>query len=77
MASRTVSTVFSRYFGIAPMNCAIQEYLCQDGFGFTSSGAPGRVIHLMPLKIVDHRFHTSALEADSWPPLANDVSIAA
>ena len=60
------------------MNSAIQEYLCQDGLGFTSSGAPGWVIHLMPFRIVDQRlFHVSALDADNCPPLAKDVSIAA
>ena len=30
----------------------------------------------MPLSTVPHEFHTSAFDADSWPPLANDVSIA-
>ena len=59
------------------MNSAIQDSLCQDGFGFTSSGAPDEHIHFTPFITVDQLFQTSALEADSWPPFAKDVSIAA
>ncbi len=58
-------------------NSAIQLYLCQEGSGFISSGASGVNIHLMPFSTVDQEFHTSALEAESWPPLAKEVSIAA
>ncbi len=59
------------------MNSANQESLCQLGLGLTSSGASLLSIHLRPLTIVDQWFQTSALDADSWPPLANEVSMAA
>ena len=59
------------------MNSAIQESLCQDGLGLTSNGAPLLNIHFIPLNTVAQLFQTSALEAESCPPLANDVSIAA
>ena len=59
------------------MNSAIHENLCQLGFGLTSRGASLFSIHLIPLTIVLGWFQTSALDADSWPPLANDVSMAA
>ena len=77
MARRTVVTVFSSCRGMAATNSAIQDSLCQDGLGFTSKGAPGLNIHLMPFSTVPQLFHTSALLADNCPPLANDVSIAA
>ncbi len=77
MAMRTVSTVLRWWFGICATNSAIQEYLCQEGFGFTSNGASLCAIHLMPLRIVAQLFQTSALLADSWPPLAKEVSIPA
>ena len=77
IASRVVSTVLSRYFAILETNSASQAYLCQVGLGFISSGASLRSIHLSPLSKVDQWFQTSALLAESWPPLANDVSIAA
>jgi hypothetical protein len=54
-----------------------REALCQDGFGFTNSGAPGDIIHCIPFSTVAQLFQTSALEAESWPPFAKDVSIAA
>jgi hypothetical protein len=41
------------------------------------SGASDCIIHLIPFKTVPHEFHTSAFDADSWPPLANEVSMAA
>ena len=59
------------------MNSAIQEYLCQLGFGLTSSGASRRIIHLRPWRMVAVLFQTSALLTESWPPLANEVSIPA
>ncbi len=59
------------------MNSAIHDSLCQLGLGLTKRGASLRIIHLRPLKIVPQRVQTSALEAESWPPLAKDVSIAA
>ncbi len=59
------------------MNSANQDSLCQLGFGLTSSGASFFSIHFRPLTMVLRWFHASALEADSWPPLANEVSIAA
>ena len=59
------------------MKDSIHDILCQVGVGLTSSGAPGVVIHLMPFHTVAHEFHASALEAESWPPLAKEVSIAA
>jgi len=64
------------YIGICATNSAHHEYLCHDGHGFISSGASDWNIHLMPLSTVPHEFQTSAFDADSWPPLANDVSIA-
>jgi len=77
MARRTVVTVFSSWRGMAAMNSAIHESLCQDGFGFTSKGAPGLNIQRSPLSTVAQLFQTSAFEADSCPPLANEVSMAA
>ena len=59
------------------MNSANHESLCQLGFGLTSSGASLFSIHFRPLRIVVQCIQTSAFEADSCPPLANDVSIAA
>ncbi|MCY1234459.1 hypothetical protein D9M72_470420 [compost metagenome] len=59
------------------MNSANQLSLCQLGRGLTSSGASLRSIHFRPLMMVDQWVQTSALEADSCPPLANEVSIAA
>ena len=58
------------------MNSANQEYLCQLGAGFTSSGLAGLVMSSIPCQTVAQRFHTSALLADSWPPLAKLVSMA-
>src|SRR5664280_2237818 len=58
-------------------NSPIQEYLCQLGLGFINSGASRLNIQRSPLMIVEVLFQTSALLADNWPPLANDVSIAA
>ena len=69
--------VFSSYFGMAAMNSAIHDSLCQVGAGCTSSGAPGDIIHLSPFRTVAQLFQTSAFEADNWPPLAKEVSIAA
>jgi len=40
-------------------------------------GAPGVSIHFTPLATFAQLFHTSAFDADNWPPLANEVSIAA
>ena len=59
------------------MNSANHEILCQLGLGLTSSGASLRNIHFRPLSRVEGWFQTSAFEADSWPPLANEVSMAA
>ena len=59
------------------MNCANHEILCQLGLGLSSSGASLLSIHFKPLKMVDQWFQTSAFDADNWPPLANDVSMAA
>jgi hypothetical protein len=58
-----------------PQNSANHAYLCNVGMGLTNSGASGRSIHFMPFTIVDQLFHTSALLADSWPPLAYEVSM--
>ena len=69
--------VFSSYCGMAATNSAIQDSLCQEGRGFTSSGAPGETIHFSPFSTVPQLFQTSAFEAESWPPLAKEVSIAA
>ncbi len=77
IARRVVSTVFLRYWGMAAMNSANHDSLCQLGRGLTSSGASLLSIHLMPLRMVDQWVQTSALEAESWPPLANEVSMAA
>jgi hypothetical protein len=59
------------------MNSAIQDSLCQDGVGFISSGASRRIIHWTPWSTVESLFQTSALQAESWPPLAKEVSMAA
>ena len=59
------------------MNSAIQDSLCQEGFGLTSNGASFLVIHLMPLRIVAQLVQTSALLAESCPPLAKEVSMPA
>ena len=59
------------------MNSAIQLYLCQLGAGFISSGASRRSIQRRPWSTVEVLFHTSALLAESCPPLAKEVSIAA
>ena len=40
-------------------------------------GASDLIIHFRPLKMVPQRVQTSAFEAESCPPLAKDVSIAA
>ena len=61
----------------ARTNSIIQDSLCQEGEGWTSSGASLRSIHFRPLRKVLGWFQTSALEAESWPPLAKEVSIAA
>src|SRR5690625_1751669 len=76
IASLAVSMVLSRYRGMLPTNSAIQLYLCQEGLGFISNGASRLSIHFIPLKMVDVLFQTSALHADSCPPLAYEVSIA-
>ncbi len=68
--------VLARYCGMAATKPANQLSLCQLGLGLTSSGASFLSIHLMPLRMVDQWFQASALEADSWPPLAKEVSIA-
>ncbi|MNL48892.1 hypothetical protein D3C87_1717790 [compost metagenome] len=52
------------------MNCASHEYLCQLNRGFSNSGAFLRSIQRSPLRMVAVLFQTSALLADSWPPLA-------
>ncbi|MOA30594.1 hypothetical protein D3C78_1516950 [compost metagenome] len=52
------------------MNCASHEYLCQLNFGFSRSGAFLRHIQRNPFRTVAVLFQTSALLADSWPPLA-------
>ena len=52
---------------IYPTNSPIQEYLCQLGFGFISSGASLRSIQRTPLRMVAALFHTSALLAESCP----------
>ena len=75
MASLAVAMVLSLYLGMAATNSAIQLSLCQVGAGFMSSGASLLSIHLRPLRMVDGWVQTSALEADSWPPLAYDVSM--
>ena len=62
---------------MAATNSAIQLSLCQVGLGLTSRGALAVSIHLSPLSTVDQPFQTSALLAESCPPLAKDVSIAA
>jgi hypothetical protein len=59
------------------MNSANHDSLCQLGLGLTSSGASLLSIHFRPLSTVEVWFQTSALEAESWPPLAKDVSMAA
>ena len=59
------------------MNSANQLSLCQLGLGLTKSGASLLSIHLIPLRMVDQWFQTSAFDADNCPPLANEVSIAA
>src|SRR6266568_7818188 len=76
-ASLTVWAVFDRYCGIAAINSASHEYLCQDGRKFIRSGASCLNIHFKPFAIVPQLFQTSALLAESWPPFANEVSIAA
>jgi len=58
-------------------NSASHENLCQLGSGLRRSGASRLSIQPMPLAMVDQWFHTSALLAESCPPLAKDVSIAA
>jgi hypothetical protein len=77
MASFAVATVLSRYFGMDAMNSANQLSLCQLGVGLTSSGASALNIHFRPLSRVDGWVQTSALEAESWPPLAWLVSMPA
>ncbi|CAH2776081.1 MAG: hypothetical protein PPHEINF_0916 [uncultured Paraburkholderia sp.] len=47
------------------------------GTGLTSSGASRVSIQRRPFSTVAALFQTSALLAESWPPLANEVSIAA
>ena len=59
------------------MNSANHDSLCQLGLGLIKSGASLLSIHFMPFNIVDQWVQTSALDADNWPPLANEVSIAA
>src|SRR6266498_425352 len=76
-ASRAVAIVFSSYFEMAARNSAIHDILCQDGAGPIRRGAPGVSIHFRPLATFAQLFHTSAFDADNWPPLANEVSIAA
>ena len=58
-------------------NSAIQRILCSVGAGLTSSGASADSIHLRPFSTVPHWVQVSAFEAESWPPLAKLVSIAA
>src|SRR5690606_4554965 len=77
IARRAVSVVLWRYWEMDAMNSANQESLCQLGLGLTSNGASLLSIHFMPLTMVDQWFQTSAFDAESWPPLANEVSIAA
>jgi hypothetical protein len=43
----------------------------------SSNGASVRSIHFIPFSRVLVLFQTSALLAESWPPLAKEVSIAA
>ena len=54
-----------------------QALATELGIGDTSSGASARSIHFSPLSTVAGRFQTSALEAESCPPLAKEVSMAA
>ena len=62
---------------MAAMNSRNHDNLCQLGLGLTSKGASFLSIHFRPLKMVELWFQTSALEAESCPPLANEVSMAA
>ena len=77
MASLVVATVLASYLGMLATNSASHEYLCQEGRGLSSNGASPLASHFRPLRTVPQEFHTSALLAESWPPLAKDVSIAA
>ncbi len=77
IASLVVATVLASYAGMLATNSASQEYLCQLGERLSESGASRRASHLMPFITVGQEFHTSALLAESWPPLANEVSMAA
>ncbi|EWS64414.1 hypothetical protein Y695_02338 [Hydrogenophaga sp. T4] len=77
IASFAVAMVLSRYLGMFAANSANQLSLCQLGLGLTSSGASALSIHLMPLSSVDGWVQVSALEAESWPPLAWLVSMPA
>lgn len=70
IASRVVAMVLRRWLGIWRMNCSSQEYLCQLKRGLSSSGALLRPSQRRPLSTVAALFQTSALLADSWPPLA-------
>ena len=77
MARRAVAIVLLSYLGMLAANSANHDSLCQLGLGLTSSGASLRSIHLRPLSKVEGWVQVSALEAESWPPLANEVSMAA
>ena len=58
-------------------NSAIQPILCSVGRGLTSSGASAGSIHFSPFSTVPHWVQVSAFEAESCPPLAKLVSMAA
>jgi hypothetical protein len=77
MARRVVASVFSRYLGMEATNSVIQLSLCQVGAGFMSKGASLVNIHFSPFTRVLGWVQTSAFEAESWPPLAYDVSMPA
>jgi hypothetical protein len=52
-------------WGMAAMNSANQEILCQVGAGLTNKGASLLSIHFKPLRMVDQCVQTSALDAES------------
>ncbi|MDN3714072.1 hypothetical protein QWZ10_23950 [Paracoccus cavernae] len=51
--------------------------MCQLGLRLSDKGASDFNIQPRPLMMVEGWFQTSAFEAESWPPLAKLVSIAA
>lgn len=62
--------------GATVLHLHVRELDGQPGRGLTSSGASRVSIQRRPLSTVAALFQTSALQAESWPPFANDVSIA-